>query len=168
MVMFSGCRGDASSPAGRRPWRHARALTCASTSFHTPLERAAEPIGELLAQASVRYQPDRPGSVSLPCAARNSAAPSHTQVASYDRSASLEVCAPAAFTGTAMRYPERPGSGRSRFGVRRCPPAHLRTTRTALSPVRFSAWRMRCGEARCADEIACRFAPHRAPPKRGG
>jgi hypothetical protein len=60
MVMFSGCRGDASSPVVRRPWRHARALTCASTSIVTPLERPAEPIGELLAHASVRAKPDKP------------------------------------------------------------------------------------------------------------
>lgn len=86
MVKFSGCRGDASSPNFRRPWRHARALTCASTSIVTPLERPAEPIGELLAHASVRAKPDKPArSRELRRANSSFVALDLTQAAPFDR-----------------------------------------------------------------------------------
>jgi hypothetical protein len=52
-----------------------------------------------------------------------------------------------------MRCPGRPCSGRSRFGVPRRRSTRVRGPfRAMASPLRFSALRMRCGEARYADD----------------
>lgn len=123
-------------------------------------------------RARVTNQTDRDGLAS--CAARNSAAPSLTQVAPYDRSASLEVCAPAAFTGSAMRYPERPSSGRSRFGVLPLSaratadwpwaPA-VRTDRTAfVAPAVFRLANAMRGSSMCG-LVVCGFARFMNAPR---
>jgi hypothetical protein len=57
-----------------------------------------------------------------------------------------------------MRYPEQPSSGRSRFGVRRCPPALVRTNRTALvAPAVFRLTNAMRGSSMCG-LVVCGFA----------
>jgi hypothetical protein len=46
--------------------------------------------------------------------------------------------------------PDDPASAFAAVRPRHHGPA-VRTDRTAMPPMRFSAWRIRCGEARCAD-----------------
>jgi hypothetical protein len=162
MVLFSGCRDDASSPFGRRPRRHARALICASTSI--PQTSRARRTNRRVACPCERPSETRQTGIGLANCAARTRLQSHrlTQVAPFDQSASLEVCAPAAFAGPrcAIRSGQAPDDPASAFAAVR--PRPSRTSRadrsnSDIAPAVFRLTNAMRGSSTCG-RVACGFA----------